>query len=107
MPLGDQTVGLASGLYRARGLYGRAVALHNWGVLVGQLGQLAAIIATGSLLAVTIAYAATQALTTAYFLSDRCSPPVSIFARGAREAFVVLDYRPVSQGGSVCSCGCH
>jgi len=60
--------GLVSGLYRARGLYGRAVRLQNWGALAGQLGQLAAIIATGSLLAVTIAFAATQLLTALYLL---------------------------------------
>ena len=42
---------LVSGLYRARGLYGRAVRLQNWGMLLGQLGQLVAIVMTGSLLA--------------------------------------------------------
>ena len=60
--------GLVSGLYRARGLYGRAVRLQNWGALAGQLGQLAAITATGSLLAVAIAFAATQLLTALYLL---------------------------------------
>ncbi len=60
--------GLVSGLYRTRGLYGRAVRLQNWGALVGQLGQLAAIMTTGSLLAVTIAFAATQLFTALYFL---------------------------------------
>jgi len=60
--------GLVSGLYRARGLYGRAVRLQNWGALAAQLGQLAAIVATGSLLAVTIAFAAAQLLTALYFL---------------------------------------
>jgi O-antigen/teichoic acid export membrane protein len=61
--------GLVSGLYRARGLYGRAVRLQNRGILVGQLGQLAAIVATGSLLAVTISYVAAQVLTALYFLA--------------------------------------
>jgi hypothetical protein len=60
--------GLVSGLYRARGLYGRAVRLQNWGMLIAQLGQLVAIVATGSLLAVTIAFVATQVLTAVYFL---------------------------------------
>lgn len=46
---------LVSGLYRARGLYGRAVRLQNWGVLIALLGQLVAIVATGSLLVVTVA----------------------------------------------------
>jgi O-antigen/teichoic acid export membrane protein len=60
---------LVSGLYRARGLYGRAVKLQNWGILLAQLVQLAAIIATGSLLAVTIAYVAMQVLTSVYILT--------------------------------------
>jgi O-antigen/teichoic acid export membrane protein len=75
--------GLVAGLYRARGLYGRAARLQNWGVLVGQFGQLIAIVATGSLLAVTIVYAATQVLTALYFLTidvRRLFP----FLRGAR-----------------------
>jgi hypothetical protein len=60
---------LVSGLYRARGLYGRAARLQNWGLLAAQLGQLVAIVATGSLVAVAIAYVATQVLTTVYFLA--------------------------------------
>jgi O-antigen/teichoic acid export membrane protein len=74
---------LASGLYRARGLYGRAVRLQNWGVLVALLGQLVAIVATGSLLAVTVAYVAAQVLTAAYLLAidaHRLFP----FLRGSR-----------------------
>lgn len=51
---------LVAALYRARGLYGRAVKVQNAAVLAGQLGQLAAIVATGSLLAVTLAYAVAQ-----------------------------------------------
>jgi hypothetical protein len=75
--------GLVSGLYRARGLYGRAVRLQNCGALAAQLGQLAAIVATGSLLAVAIAFAAAQLLTALYFLvidARRLFP----FLRGAR-----------------------
>jgi O-antigen/teichoic acid export membrane protein len=60
---------LASGLYRARGLYGRAVQLQSWGLLLAQLVQLVAIIAIGSLLAVTVAYVATQVLTAVYLLA--------------------------------------
>jgi O-antigen/teichoic acid export membrane protein len=74
---------LASGLYRARGQYGRAVRLQNWGVLVTQLVQLAAIFATGSLLAVTIAYVATQMLTAAYILAID-APQLFPFLRGVR-----------------------
>jgi O-antigen/teichoic acid export membrane protein len=60
---------LVSGLYRARGLYGRAVRLQNWGMLFAQLAQLVAIVATGSLLAVTATYVAVQVLIMAYFLA--------------------------------------
>jgi O-antigen/teichoic acid export membrane protein len=74
---------LVSGLYRARGLYGRAVRLQNWGTLVAQLGQLAAIVATGSLLAVSIAYVAAQVLTTIYLLAID-APRVFPFLRGIR-----------------------
>jgi O-antigen/teichoic acid export membrane protein len=59
---------LVSGLYRARGLYGRAVKIQSWAILVSQLGQLVAIVATGSLLAVTVAYVATQLAIAVYFL---------------------------------------
>jgi O-antigen/teichoic acid export membrane protein len=72
---------LASGLYRARGLYGRAVQLQNWGLLVAQLAQLVAVAATGSLLAVTIAYAAAQVLTAVYFLAVD-APRLFPFLRG-------------------------
>jgi O-antigen/teichoic acid export membrane protein len=74
---------LVSGLYRARGFYGRVVGLQNWGMLAGQLGQLVAIIATGSLLAVTIAYAVTQLLIAVYFLAID-APRLFPFLRGAR-----------------------
>ena len=60
---------LVSGLYRARGLYGRAVQLQNWGMLFAQIGQLAAIVITGSLLAVTAIYVVAQVLITVYFLA--------------------------------------
>jgi O-antigen/teichoic acid export membrane protein len=53
-------------LYRARGYYGRAVRLQCLGMLVAQLGQLAAVILTGSLLAVTLAYVIAQLLVCAY-----------------------------------------
>jgi O-antigen/teichoic acid export membrane protein len=75
--------GLVSGLYRARGLYGRAVGLQSWGLLAGQIGQLVAIVATGSLLAVTIAYVATQVITAIYFLAID-APRLFPFLRGLR-----------------------
>lgn len=61
--------GLAASLYRARGLYGRAVWLQNWGTLAGQAAQLVAVIVTGSLLAVVIVYVATQMLLALYLLA--------------------------------------
>jgi O-antigen/teichoic acid export membrane protein len=75
--------GLVSGLYRARGLYGRAVRLQNWIMLLAQLGQLIAAITTGSLLAVAIAYAAAQVLATVYFLAID-APRLFPFLRGMR-----------------------
>ena len=60
---------LVSGLYRARGLYGRAVRLQNWGMLFAQLTQLGVIVATGSLLAVAATYVATQVLIMVFFLA--------------------------------------
>ena len=51
---------LASALYRARGLYGRAVGVQAWGNAIGQLGQIIGVIATGSLLVVVLAYVAGQ-----------------------------------------------
>jgi len=73
---------LVSGLYRARGLYGRAVNLQSIGMLVGQVVQLIAIIATGSLLAVIVAYVVTQMAVAVYFMADarRLFP----FLRGVR-----------------------
>jgi O-antigen/teichoic acid export membrane protein len=62
-------VNLASALYRARGLYSRAVWLQCVAMLIALLGQFVAIVATGSLLAVTIAYVATQLLVQTYVVA--------------------------------------
>lgn len=59
---------LVSGLYRARGLYGRAVKAQNLAMLAGQAGQLVAIVTTQSLLAVTLAYVASQVVVAVYLL---------------------------------------
>ena len=75
--------GLVSGLYRARGLYGRAVRVQNWGALAAQLGQLAAIVFSGSLLAVAVAFAAAQVLTALYLLVID-APRQFPFLRGVR-----------------------
>lgn len=61
--------GLVSGLYRARGLYGRAVWLQSWAMLAGQIAQLIVIVATGSLLAVTVVYVVTQLMIAIYLLA--------------------------------------
>jgi O-antigen/teichoic acid export membrane protein len=60
---------LVSGLYRARGLYGRVVRLQNWGMLVSQLAQLVVIVATGSLLGVVIAFVAAQVFIVMFLLA--------------------------------------
>jgi O-antigen/teichoic acid export membrane protein len=60
---------LVGALYRARGLYGRAANLQNVSVLAGQFGQLIAIVATGSLLAVTVAFVAAQLLAAVWLLA--------------------------------------
>ncbi len=74
---------LVSGLYRARGLYGRAVNVQSSGMLLAQVMQLAAIIATGNLLAVTIAYVATQIAVSVYFFAVD-APRLFPFLRGVR-----------------------
>jgi len=74
---------LVTGLYRTRGLYGRAVRVQSWGLLIAQLGQLVAIVATGSLLAVTITYVTAQLLVLIYLLAID-APRLFPFLRGAR-----------------------
>jgi O-antigen/teichoic acid export membrane protein len=74
---------LVSGLYRARGLYGRAVTIQSGAMLVSQLGQLLAIVTTGSLLAVSVAYAATLLAASVYFLVVD-APRLFPFLRGGR-----------------------
>jgi O-antigen/teichoic acid export membrane protein len=60
------TLNAATALYRARGYYGRAVRLQCVGMLLAQLGQLAAIVITADLLAVTMAYVIALLLLSAY-----------------------------------------
>jgi len=60
---------LATALYRARGHYERAVRLQVWAMIIGQLGQLAAITFTGSLLAVTLAYVISLVATSLFIVS--------------------------------------
>jgi O-antigen/teichoic acid export membrane protein len=72
----------AAALYRARGYYGRAVRLQCLGMLVAQLGQFTAVTATGSLLAVTLAYVIPQLLVCTYVVVID-APRLFPFLRGA------------------------
>ena len=76
---------LISGLYRARGKYGRAVWSQNVALLLGQVGQLVAIAWFGSLLAVAIAYVSAQVLF-ALFLIVYDAPRQLPFLRRNRSA---------------------
>ena len=60
---------LPSALYRARGLYGRIVGVQAVGTAIGQIGQIAGLVATGSLLVVVVAFVAGQIATTIFILS--------------------------------------
>jgi len=57
---------LVAGLYRARGLYGRAVWMQCAAMLVSQLAQIVAIVAAGNLTAITIAYTLPQIMGATY-----------------------------------------
>jgi hypothetical protein len=61
---------LVAGLYRARGLYGRAVWTTCVAMLLSQLGQIAAIVVTRSLTAIAIAYIAPLIAGAIYFFFD-------------------------------------
>jgi O-antigen/teichoic acid export membrane protein len=76
-------VNIAAALYRARGLYGRAVKLVNLGMMAALLGQLAAVTLTQSLLYVTIIYVAAQVSAAAYLLMID-APRLFPYLRGIR-----------------------
>jgi O-antigen/teichoic acid export membrane protein len=76
-------VNIAAALYRARGLYGRAVKIVNLGMLAALLGQIAAVTLTQSLLYVTIVFVAAQMLAAGYLLIFD-APRLFPFLRGAR-----------------------
>jgi O-antigen/teichoic acid export membrane protein len=78
-------VNIAAALYRARGLYGRAVKLVNLGMLGALLGQFVAITLTQSLFYVTLVYVAAQLLAAAYLLMSD-APRLFPFLRGLRAA---------------------
>ena len=59
---------LPSALYRARGLYGRIARLQAVGIAIGQIGQVAGLVATGSLLIVVVAFIAGPIAVTIFVL---------------------------------------
>jgi len=77
---------LVAGLYRARGLYGRAVWTTCAAMLLSQLGQIAAIVLTRSLTAIAIAYIAPLIAGAIYFFFD------------AHRQFPWLDRAPAKTG---------
>jgi O-antigen/teichoic acid export membrane protein len=79
---------LVSGLYRARGKYGRTVWLQNAALLLGQIAQLVTVAAFGSLLGVAIAFVSMQLLFT-LFLVLYDAPRLFPFLRGGARADVV------------------
>lgn len=60
---------LVSGLYRARGLYGRAVWLQNCAMVLALPAQLLAIFAIGTLLSVAVAYIIVQVVVALYLVA--------------------------------------
>jgi len=75
---------LAAALYRARGLYGRAVWTQCAAMLVAQLGQLAAIVTAESLTTISIAYAAPQIAAAGYLAIIDVRRLFPFLHRGAR-----------------------
>lgn len=75
---------LCSGLYRVRGLYGRAVWLQNAALLLGQIAQLAALFMFGSLLAVAIAFVSTQLIFTFFIVGFDAPRRFPFLRRAAR-----------------------
>ena len=57
---------LASGLYRAHGLYGRAAWIQSGAMLMAQVAQVVAIVATGNLAMISLAFVVPQILTAFY-----------------------------------------
>jgi O-antigen/teichoic acid export membrane protein len=86
---------LATALYRTRGLYGRVGSLQAVGLAIGQAGQIAGIMTTGSLTAVTAAFVAGQLAIAAFFVlvDVRRQVPSVSYVRGGispRWAFAQL-----------------
>lgn len=74
---------LVSGLYRARGKYGRTVWLQNAALLLAQIAQLVALATFGSLLAVALAFVSMQVVF-AIFLVAYDAPRLFPFLRRGR-----------------------
>jgi O-antigen/teichoic acid export membrane protein len=87
---------LVAALYRACGLYGRAAKVQNVAVLIGQIGQLVAIVATGSLLAVTLAYVVPQVIAATWLLiidAPRLFPNLRGARAGASWRWILGQFR--------------
>lgn len=68
---------IVAGLYRARGLYGRGVWIPCVGQAIAQIGQVVAIVTTGDLMMIVIAYVSPQILLIVYLMTidaPRCFP---------------------------------
>ncbi|MBI5261282.1 MAG: hypothetical protein HY852_05620 [Bradyrhizobium sp.] len=74
---------LASGLYRARGKYGRAVWLQNCAMALALPAQLFAILAVGTLLSVAVAYITIQVAVALYLVAIE-APRLFPFLRRGR-----------------------
>ncbi len=74
---------LTAALYRARGNYGRSVWMQSGAMFAAQLAQFSVVVATGSLLAVAIAYVSIQLLVAVYLIAID-APRLFPFVRASR-----------------------
>ncbi len=77
---------VVAALYRARGLYGRGVWIPCAAQAIGQIGQVVAIVTTGDLLVIAIAYIAPLIVLAVYLMTidaPRCFPFLRATGRGA------------------------
>ena len=84
---------LASGLYRARGQYGRTVWLQNAVLLLGQIAQLAALATFGTLIAVAIAFVSMQLLFAILLVAFDAPRLFPFLRRAAASPFVAPSWR--------------
>jgi O-antigen/teichoic acid export membrane protein len=82
---------VASSLYRSHGLYGRSVWMQSGAMLVAQLAQVAAIVTTGRLAMMALAFVVPQIVVTAYLLFVDARAQFPFLAR--RRAQVLWSWR--------------